>query len=296
MTAPRREADSFAGNAPASSASVPAASAWRAAIARRVHWLPKPFAWLLRLARIVETAVPVGMLSSDDIKHLVFEAYRNAPDFYDPDSYAIRYEDELLPLLQEHVAANGGRLLDLYCGHGREAEIFARAGFAVTGVDAQPAVIDRARTYAESIGIDVEFLVADIDNWTPRAQAWDVIYTSLWMYSTVPDRAARLAWLKRFRDWLAPQGVLVISVTPQPAGSAAGIRHGIATALSWLTFNKRRPERGDRFTKQLFWHDFADRDVRAEATSAGYSVVAALDIEGGTPCNFLLLKAADELP
>ena len=267
------------------------ASAWRMGLAVRAHVLSQPFDWLLRAARIVASALPIGLLRRADIDEVVHRAYAEAPDFYDPDTYPIRYEEQLLPILVNTIGSmQGRRLLDLYCGHGREAEIFARAGFQVLGVDAQPAVIERARTYAQESGFDAEFIHANVDEWRPDANDWDVVYTSLWMYSTIPDRDARYAWLRRLWDWVAPGGCLVISVTPGSDGAGTTLRHAVARAVGLLTLNSRRPEKGDRFHTGLFWHDFTDAGLREELHAAGLAVVESLPIDTGTRCHFYVLR------
>jgi SAM-dependent methyltransferase len=54
-----------------------------------------------------------------------------------------------------------GAVLDVGCGLGYNALFLAGAGYRVTGVDASPAAIERARVRAAEQGADVEFAVAD---------------------------------------------------------------------------------------------------------------------------------------
>jgi 2-polyprenyl-6-hydroxyphenyl methylase / 3-demethylubiquinone-9 3-methyltransferase len=51
-------------------------------------------------------------------------------------------------------------LLDVGCGGGFLAEEFARAGYAVTGVDPAPETIDAARAHAETSGLPIDYRVA----------------------------------------------------------------------------------------------------------------------------------------
>ena len=266
---------------------------WRMAIAERLGVPAIPFAWLRKLVTVIVEAVPVGLLRRSEIEHVVHAAYAEVPDFYHPSDYPIRYEEELVPIIERTIGAiRGLRLLDLYCGHGREAEIFARAGFDVSAVDAQPAVIERAREYAKQAGFIAEFTAADIDRYTPSDSDWDVVYTSLWMYSTVPDQGARVRWLKRLSGWVKPGGCLIISTTPRPAGIAPIARHLLAHLIRVLSLNSRRPEFGDRFHNRLFWHDFSLDTLLGELDAAELEILDSLEIAGGTPCNFYLLRAS----
>lgn len=268
-------------------------TSWRIRVSRWAGHLVKPFEVLVRIVRVFELAIPIGLLRRDDIVNSVRQAYEEVPDFYHPDTYPIRYEEQLVPMLDKLLDRDKNterRLLDLYCGHGREAEIFARAGFAVTAVDEQSEVIKRAQAYADKAGFTADFIAADVTDWNPGATTWDVVYTSLWMYSTIPDRVARLAWLRHLSRWVGSGGILVVSVTPGTNGAGMSLKYGIARLLATLTFNSRRPERGDRFQSGLFWHDFTDEEIAGELQAAQMQIVDGLKIDGGTPCHFYLLR------
>jgi 2-polyprenyl-3-methyl-5-hydroxy-6-metoxy-1,4-benzoquinol methylase len=259
----------------------------RARLGRGSNRLAKPFRKLLNVAELLQESIPVGIMRASDIDAAVQRAYADAPDFYDPSAYRIDYETDLVEPLK--ALTTGRRLLDLYCGQGREARIFAEAGFEVLGVDALASSVEGAKRYAAAEGFDASFVAADIDDWTPDAQ-WDVVYTSLWMYSTIPDRAARLHWLKRFTAWLKPGGVLVISTTPNNSPTAAARRYKVARAVALLTLNSRRPELGDRFYRSLFWHDFTPDEIRAELEELDLDVVQELHRAPPTPCDMFLLQ------
>ena len=229
---------------PAAARHEPAVSGWRTALARHSELLTRPAEMLMRLSVLVREAVPVGLLRRHEILHAVRQAYRGAPDFYDPDVYRLRFEADLLPLLERH--AGGRRLLDLYCGQGREAAIFSEAGYEVLGVDEDASSVAKARAHLARRGYGAEFVAADVDRWQPSDGAFDVVYSSLWMYSCIPDRAARVAWLERVAGWMGEGGVMVISVTPRRSPRSARARHLVARSLSMLTGNRRRPELGLR--------------------------------------------------
>ena len=55
------------------------------------------------------------------------------------------------------------RVLDIGCSGGLHALEFAWRGFAVTGVDIEPSAIQRAKERSRDQGLDVEFLVIDLE-------------------------------------------------------------------------------------------------------------------------------------
>ncbi len=71
-------------------------------------------------------------------------------------------------ILEQWIPAFGsGRALDVACGTGRNALYLAERGFDVTGVDISEVAIERASYEARARRLDVEFLVADLDHFTP---------------------------------------------------------------------------------------------------------------------------------
>ncbi|WP_229068847.1 class I SAM-dependent methyltransferase [Actinoplanes sp. DH11] len=65
----------------------------------------------------------------------------------------------------------GMSVLDLACGHGALANSLAARGCKVTGLDSSPVFLDRARTDAAAMAVDVEYVSGDMRQlpaWTGR--------------------------------------------------------------------------------------------------------------------------------
>jgi SAM-dependent methyltransferase len=68
-------------------------------------------------------------------------------------------------LVVERLAPQAGeRWLDLACGTGAVAELAARAGAQVTGVDLAPALIETATHRASEQGLDIDYRVGDCEH------------------------------------------------------------------------------------------------------------------------------------
>jgi len=80
-------------------------------------------------------------------------AYDEAPVF-GPSPWLVDNAD-LLP--------QGGRALDVACGAGRHALLLAAAGFDVTAIDRDAAVIDRLGHHAERLGLQIQTEVIDLE-------------------------------------------------------------------------------------------------------------------------------------
>ena len=96
------------------------------------------------------------------------------------------------PFLVERLAElPPGRALDLACGAGRNALCLAEAGYAVEAVDISGVAVERARATARERGLDVDWRVADLDDFAPPPGRYDLItvirYTNHAMMERLPE-------------------------------------------------------------------------------------------------------------
>ena len=68
-----------------------------------------------------------------------------------------------------------GRAVDLACGEGRNALWLAQGGWSVTAVDFSSVAVERGRAVAAELGVDVEWVVADLEAWDLGEQVWDLV-------------------------------------------------------------------------------------------------------------------------
>ncbi len=98
-----------------------------------------------------------------------------------------------------------GRALDVACGEGRNAVWLAQLGWRVTGVDFSDVALAKARQLAESRGVEVEWVLADLVEYEPPA-AMDLVVV---LYLQLPA-AQRREVLRRAAAALAPGGTLLV--------------------------------------------------------------------------------------
>lgn len=95
---------------------------------------------------------------------------------------------EWLPRLRQ------GTALDLACGAGRNALFLAQSGFSVDAVDISPVALERARATADSLGVNVNWLQADLESDPLPAQVYDLIVMMRYVnHALAPMLASRLA-------------------------------------------------------------------------------------------------------
>ena len=80
------------------------------------------------------------------------------------------------PTLVEEVGSLApGTALDLGAGDGRNAVWLAERGWQVTAVDFSSVALDRGRALAARVGVEVDWRLADLLEWTPPAGAFDLV-------------------------------------------------------------------------------------------------------------------------
>ncbi|MCF3946499.1 bifunctional 2-polyprenyl-6-hydroxyphenol methylase/3-demethylubiquinol 3-O-methyltransferase UbiG [Acidiphilium sp. AL] len=116
--------------------------------------------------------------------------------------------------LRDRFGTTKIRVLDVGCGAGLLAESLARAGCAVTGIDAASDAIEAARAHAAGQGLAIDYRTAESDDLLAEAKKFPVI-TALEVIEHVPDPQGFLATLAGL---LEPGGLLFVSTlnrTPQ---------------------------------------------------------------------------------
>jgi SAM-dependent methyltransferase len=99
-----------------------------------------------------------------------------------------------------------GRALDLACGEGRNALWLAEKGWRATAVDFSSVAVAKGRAVAESRGLDVRWVAADLLDYEPERGAYDVVLIAY--LHLPPDDLRRV--LGKARDALAESGTLLV--------------------------------------------------------------------------------------
>jgi SAM-dependent methyltransferase len=115
------------------------------------------------------------------------------------------------------AARTGGPILELAVGTGRLAVPLAEAGYTVTGVDLDPAMLDRARARARSsqVGIADRLILIEadlLDLRLPSAGTFGLTFIALNSLLVLPTRAAQRAAIRTMADHLAPGGLAVVDI------------------------------------------------------------------------------------
>jgi len=128
-------------------------------------------------------------------------------------------------------------VLDLGCGQGRDAIVFAKRGMAVTGVDISATGVKQMLTFAAANKLPIAGVVADIREYRAEGR-FDIIILdrTLHMLSNPDDRLGVIA---RCAGWLAKSGYLLIA--DEPSNIRAFADWIDADSHKWQVISKLKP-------------------------------------------------------
>jgi len=202
-------------------------------------------------------------MSKQDLKRLVANSYDRIADSYFEQFARSSVRAAKLAELVAQLSA-GARVLDLGCGAGVPvARDCVAQGFRVTGVDASPGQIARARRNVP----DAEFIHADMTSVRFAAETFDAV-AAFYAITHVP-RHEHAALIRRIASWLRPGGVLVASF-----GASEG---------EWL---------GNWLGAPMFFSHHAPEDAKRLIRDAGLCLEQAELVEqDNEPATFLWMTA-----
>ncbi|MBM1172134.1 class I SAM-dependent methyltransferase [Microvirga arabica] len=121
---------------------------------------------------------------------------------------------------QRHLLAPGQRALAVADGEGRNGVWLAEQGLRVTATDFSPVAIAKARQLAESRGVEVSFVQADLAGWEWQESSFDVVAA---IFIQFADPTLREAIFRGIRRTLAPGGLLLLQgYRPEQVGYGTG--------------------------------------------------------------------------
>lgn len=184
----------------------------------------------------------------------------------------LSWESDLL----DRYNIRSGRMLVLGAGCGRETIALARRGLAVVGVEINGNAIHAASQLAVQTGVQPHFHRADFLHLPYKPASFDYLLLSSIMYSVIPGRALRQAWLRNMLRVLAPGGLAILSFEGRhhPRSRLGRIRTRVTRALADLPGANHAYEPGDVCEPHgHFIHTFQDEmEIRTEFSGAGGAI------------------------
>lgn len=186
----------------------------------------------------------------------------NLEDFADAESYDVHENDTGVAFYTALAQETGGPVLELACGTGRVCIPIARLGFAVTGLDVVPGMLDQARR--RSRGLSIRWVEGDARalNLGERLRLTFLTGNAFQLFLTLGDQEALL---ERVRTHLHHEGLFAFEAR-NPLWGTPGTRPGQEARL------ERARLHGDFFAflesgdDEQIESDSRGREVRATLT------------------------------
>jgi SAM-dependent methyltransferase len=189
----------------------------------------------------------------------------------------------------------GMTVLDLACGHGALANTLAARGCRVTGLDSSAVFLDRARSDAAAMAVEVEYVPGDMRDLPPWTDRFDRVinWTTAFGYFDDPTNRGVLAEMARV---LRPGGRVAIdldnvtkflaSCTPSRVTAALTNsdmlvdRHHLDPLTARFTVERTVIRDGRARTLTFVKRLFAFPELRDWCTTAGFTTVTAHGEDG----------------
>lgn len=112
----------------------------------------------------------------------------------------------------ESYANSSATVLDLGCGQGRDAIVFASRGMSVTGVDTAPTGIEQMVAFGESNDLRINGVLCDIRDYQTDLR-FDIVILDRTLHMLANPRD-RIDVIARSAGWLAAGGHMLIADEP----------------------------------------------------------------------------------
>ncbi|MBN2905755.1 MAG: class I SAM-dependent methyltransferase [Rhodobacteraceae bacterium] len=114
----------------------------------------------------------------------------------------------------------GAHVLSVAEGEGRNAVWLATQGHTVTAVEGAPNAVQKARRLADARGVQVDFHLADLDEWDWDAHSYDAVIGIFIQFAPRPFQDRLMAGMKRA---LRPGGLILLhGFAPRQVGYGTG--------------------------------------------------------------------------
>ena len=168
-----------------------------------------------------------------------------------------------------------GSILVLGAGVGRESIALAQRGFLVVGLDINRESLCVGSQQAMAKSLRLLFAQADFLAIPIGLARVDYVLMSGIMYSSIPGRQQRQAWLRSLRTCMNEQGLIVLNflIAREMETRTHRFIHRLNCWLTRLPGANQSYQLGDTCSQSHFLHAFVDEEeIRSELCDAGANV------------------------
>ncbi|MBI4436447.1 MAG: class I SAM-dependent methyltransferase [Candidatus Omnitrophica bacterium] len=165
--------------------------------------------------------------------------------------------------------------LVLMSGGGRESLALAKLGFEVTGIETSQDLVERAKEHVRALSLkNCHFEVGNVLDSLSPARKHDALFLSQSMYSEIPTRTRRIAFLRKMRSHLKDDGFFYLEFCGRDDFREKGWKFRLKKWLAILSGGNRELEEGDVCFMGHYWHIFSKpSELLSEIENSNFKVV-----------------------
>lgn len=241
--------------------------------------------FLFRFQQLLTGILP-ALASPEELTRLLQahygHTYQNAASQYPEHSPIWALEPWEETVLAHHMS-DSGTVLVLGTGVGRESIPIAQQGYRVLGLEFHHEALRWAVQRAAARNADVWFIQGSFLTIPVVSASVDYILMPSVMYSAIPGREARQAWLQNIRTYLKPEGraILNFMIVREPSTTTRRLTLALAAYVMKLPCGNKHYQPGDTCDQGHFLHLFpTEEELRSEVVETG-ARIHALDWHNG---------------
>ena len=233
--------------------------------------------FLFRVQQLLSGILP-ALLSPKELTGLIrnhyADSYQDVATRVPEGLYKWTLENWEEVVLARHKMTSG-TILVLGAGVGRESIALAQRGFSVVGLDINRESLCVASQQSAVNGLNPLFAQADFLAIPIGSVRVNYVFMSGIMYSSIPGRQRRQAWLRSLRPCMNENGLLVLNflVAREMNTRTHRLVHRLNRWLIRLPGANQLYQFGDTCSQNHFLHGFVDEEeIRSELRDAGATV------------------------
>ena len=233
---------------------------------------------LFKFTEILNSLLP-SLMPAEELTRLIrvhYESmYRNAAAQYSSEVLEWGLEPWEEEVVVQHKILSGTTIV-LGAGVGRESIALAQRGLRVIGLDINHDALSLAARTARAKSADVAFIQGSFLALPIVTGQMDYLVLSGIMYSSVPGRRARQAWLRNLSTLLRAGGVAMVSflIDRTRKSDLSRLTYRLSSWLAGLPGANAAYQPGDQLSSGHFLHAFlTEEELRSEMTETGATIV-----------------------
>jgi hypothetical protein len=230
--------------------------------------------WFNRLGRFASAMHEgfwLGCLNADELNAVTAE-------HFDQSQYYASTEHNLSgffgweKFVLERFFQRGSRIVVAGAGGGREVLALRKAGFDAEGFECSLPLVRASEQIFERLGESKYLTLCEPDRVPEGPRIYDGLVVGWTVYTHIPTKARRVAFLQALSERALPGSPLLISYFARQSGASDDVLvYRTARLWRFLLRGRREPlEVGDRISYARFVRSFTSDEVEAELRDAGF--------------------------